>query len=581
MQRVVWLAVVCMAAGSLVACSRAPQSPAPVLQRIGPSLLEPGTTLRVEGDGLPVGEMCEVRLSGHTFRPGLASVLVSTRWPARAVSQDAIEVKLDEQAIDALGGRGSFEGEVRVALQTHGHAALVSRGLAAHLDLSQLHVSDDSLRERARGLLEFAGIVAAEDASMVSGLEIAALQSEHKAATLGLRPGDLVTRAAGVAIHSLGDLAPPPHARSLELRVLRPGERAERVVTLQLAGLYEPDLSAEMSRLSVALGFLFCCLFLLSPLPSAAPWLNRCRWRLRSGGEQSLGLWGGEPAAPAVEQAGRRAKAASTVASMPMWLSAAGVMLVYFEPAGFLAVRSLSVYLGLLALSVTLTLMSDGGTFAQRVRTAAGIAGRMLVMGVLIACACALYGTRSFDGMVDGQGGWPTCWALLQKPALLVAFPFYVVFASRLGAATLALEAPGHAARLLVAERVLTNVVLCALGVAIFAGGWQSPRELQIDGLDPRLVGSLLFVGKAWALAWLLSIARRIDLGGSLGPRDVILGCFATVALTALWLWLPPSSGFELALGRALGASLTLSAFVTALRVSAPGQAPDVRSAAQ
>jgi hypothetical protein len=259
-------------------------------------------------------------------------------------------------------------------------------------------------------------------------------------------------------------------------------------------------------------------------------------------------------------------------AVVPCLCSVGGVLLVWLEPVGFLAVRSISLYLGFAALSVALTLMSDGGTLRDRARTASGIAGRMLVMGVLIACACALSGTRAFDGMVEWQGGWPVRWALLQKPALLVAFPLYVVFASRLGAATLALEAPGRAARLLIAERVLTNVVLCALGVAIFAGGWQSPPELDIEGIDPRLIGALLFVAKAWGFAWLLSIGRRAGWGEGLRAPSIALACIATVGLTALSIWLEPSYAIELAIGRALGGSFVIVALVTvvrALRISA------------
>jgi hypothetical protein len=42
-----------------------------------------------------------------------------------------------------------------------------------------------------------------------------------------------------------------------------------------------------------------------------------------------------------------------------------------------------------------------------------------------------------------------------------------------------------------------------------------------------------------------------------------------------LWLWLPPPAGFELALGRALGGSLTLFAIVTALRLRVVRVAPE------
>jgi hypothetical protein len=311
-------------------------------------------------------------------------------------------------------------------------------------------------------------------------------------------------------------------------------------------------VSAELARLSALFAWLLCCVALLWPRAALVRRLARTLRRARRAPAAALGVWGGaiEPLRRGSRR--RRTLHALRAALWPAALSLAGVLLVWLEPVGFLAVRSISIYLGLCAISVSLTLMSDAGTRAERRRAAAGVAGRMLVMGVVIACACALSGTRAFDGMVVGQGAWPARWALFQQPALLVAFPLYVVFASRLGAATLALEARGRAAQLLVAERVVTNVVLCALGVAIFAGGWQSPDEIFVDGLDPRLIGALLYVLKTWAFAWLLSLARRIGLGDGLRKRGIAATCVATVALTGLWLWLEPSPAVELAIGRAL-----------------------------
>jgi hypothetical protein len=125
----------------------------------------------------------------------------------------------------------------------------------------------------------------------------------------------------------------------------------------------------------------------------------------------------------------------------------------------------------------------------------------------------------------------------------------------------------GGAQWLLLSERVLLNVALAGLGVAIFAGGWQSPVELATTGLAARLVGAALFVLKAWGFAWLSWLVRRLGLAQTLSFRALGLGCLGSVGLTALWLWLEPSAEVELAIGRALAESFALVALVIALRV--------------
>jgi hypothetical protein len=551
----------------LVACDGAPEARWLELERVTPALLESAGTLRIEGSGFAAGQPCEVQLDGRSHRPGSPPVAVHARLAARAVSESEVAVPLDAQALLQLGGHGSFEGRLQLRLPVRGGEGYLAGELPVRLDVSLPLARgvghEQRLRERARALLDFAGIVPAEEASLLAGLVVKYARPGGPGAALGLRQGDVIARAGGVSVHALADLAPPRGARSLELLVQRPGARAELRVQLPLHGLHAPDLSAELARLSALLGWVVCCALLLWPGPSPVGWLATAFARVRSAPPSAIGPWGGELRAAPHGTWRTRAAQSMSAAAWPASSSAAGVLLVWLEPAGFLAVRSLSIYLGLCAVSVTLTLMSEAGSRRERLRAAAGVAGRMLVMGVLIACACALSGTRAFDGMVVGQGAWPVRWAMFQKPALLVAFPLYVLFASRLGAATLALPPHGHAGSLLIAERVLTNVVLCALGVAIFAGGWQAPEQVDPDDLDPRLVGALLYVLKAWGFAYLLAITRRAALGSSLGLRAIAALCAATVALTALWLWLAPSAAFELALGRALFASAALWALAS------------------
>jgi hypothetical protein len=571
MQRVARLALAWSLCALALGCRAEQQAAWLELRRVEPSLLEPGGIVRVEGKGFPVGQACELRLRGQCFRPGLQSVAVAGRVPCRALSDELVAATLDEPTLRALGQRGSFEGALQVAFRVRSGEGLVTGTLPVRLDLGDPSATstaaEQRLRQSARKLLDFGGIAVADEEPVLSGLVAASARLGSRAAELGLRRGDVIERAGGVSVHSLADLAPPAGAQRVALRVLRSGQSAPLELWLPLQGLFAPNLSAALSRLSALLAWLFVCVLSLSPLPSAVPWLVRNAQRLRHGPPPALGLWGGTRSERSSALHSRGSLGWFGGVALQLVLSAAGVALVWLEPAGLLAVRSLSLYLGFAALSIMLTLLSEQGTPSQRLRVALGLGSRMLVMGLLIACACALHGTRCFDGMVEGQGSWPWRWALLQKPALLLAFPLYVIYASRLGAATLALQVPGRAALLLEAERVLTNVVLCGLGVAIFAGGWRSPLELE--GLDPRLAGAVCFVLKLWAFALLLSLARRLDWGERLPARAVALWCAATVALTALWLWLEPDAVVELTLGRALALGLPIFALLTAVRAAA------------
>jgi NADH:ubiquinone oxidoreductase subunit H len=194
---------------------------------------------------------------------------------------------------------------------------------------------------------------------------------------------------------------------------------------------------------------------------------------------------------------------------------------------------------------------------------AIALLGRMSAMGAVLACACAQSGTRALDGIVAPQGAWPWQWGVLQHVALLAALPLFVVYGAQIGdAEPHALESSRMAQRLMTLERVLTNVVLAAFGAAIFFGGWQSPLWMTLGPWPERLPGALLFVLKAWGVAFVLAEARR--RGAQLRKRVTWTLCAVLVALTSLEVLLEPSPSIVRFTGELLGIAV-LTAGVIAL----------------
>ena len=549
MQRAVRLAFAALVVCSSVACRKAEVTSLEV-RRVEPPALERGTPLRVAGNGFPPTGRCAVEFAGETYRPGAALARVELSVPAEVLAADSILLELPPDAWNALGGQGTFAGSLRVACGTPGRALAVSVRRPLRLDLMQPlgrgMAHDRELEARARRMLELVGIEPADREPTSYGVVVGQVSEEGLAHAAGLRPGDRIVRAAGVGVHAIRDLAPMQHQRQLELLVLRPnvGEPASLVLSLVRASDYE---RVRFEPWSMLFGIAFGVGSLFRSVRARLRRLLLAPARGHSIALERIGLWGGRRA---TSLGTSRHVAPLPRALLPATVSAAGVLLVCLEPPDFLALRSISLYLGFAALSAALMLMNGGAASSARLRAVAEMLGRMLVLGILIACGCAISGTKALDGIVAEQGGWPWQWAALQKPSLLLAVPLYVAFASELGAATLplSLEVAGGrgvlGARLLdgavIGERVVTNIALCALAVVLFAGGWQAPAELAWDVSPARLPGALLFVAKAWACAGMLSHARTHRWAQRLKHRWTALGCGLTVAGTALLLCLEP-----------------------------------------
>jgi hypothetical protein len=536
----------------LCACSWQERVALLELNDITPELLEPGARLRIDGRGFPSGGLGRARVTGTLRAPGRAAERIDVSLPVQAESGDALSIDGDA-LFEALGARGTFEGSVEVAFDAKRARAALTGARALRLDLvGEMSSGQQALRASAQRVLEHAGLVIEGDVGTHEGIAIAAVEPDSAADLAGMIAGDVIAVASGVRVHGLSDLAPPPLTRELPLELRREG--ASELIALRLPIERAAAHSAwPLTRLSVLLCFALSLPLLLGGAPRA---LRKLLARVRLARPATLGIFGA------------RLPVTTRRIGLALLVSLAGVLLVCFEPAGFLSVRSITLYLPLLAIGVALVLMREGVERAERLRGAGLLLGRMTVMGVVFSCACALSGTRALDGIVATQGAWPIQWGALQCPALALALPLFVVYGAQLGdadASELAQRA-GLSRRLLDGERVMTNVVFAALGAAIFLGGWQSPTWLTLGPWPERLPGALLFVLKAWAVALVLASARRMQLG--LRVRTTLGLTTAMVVLTALDVWLEPVAGARRVLGQAwLGA---LVVCVVAAFASAP-----------
>jgi hypothetical protein len=520
-------------------------------------VIERGSQVELQGRGFPVGGLGTARLIGTLRAPDENVRRIERAIDVSAVTGDQLVVATDA-LIDALGSRGTFEGRLRVEFRARTADATLTAEQPVLLDLSALPVSEQhALRAHALRVLERLGVEVSDDATTHDGVMVSTTRAGSHAALLGLREGDVIERAAGVRVHALGDLVPPPLASVLELNARRVGFSAPITLHVPLDASVETS-ALPLSRLSWWIGWALGLALVLGARESLGVRALRAIQaafaadRGRAEG-RALGVFGAEPPAP-------EARLGRVLLSLV--LSFGGVMLVCFEPAGFLSVRSITLYLPLVAVGVALAFMRQGKSARERGRDAIALLGRMTVMGAVLACACALSGTRALDGIVAPQGAWPWQWGALQHMALLAGLPLFVVYGAQIGDAE-----PGGAQRasklerLLALERVLTNVVLAAFGAGIFFGGWQSPLWLTLGPWPERLPGALWFVIKAWGVALALSSARK--RGVALRKRTTLGLCAAMIALTLLEVMLEPSAGMLRFTGQllsvALGVALALS----------------------
>ncbi len=509
---------------------------------VEPERLEPGVRARVAGSGFPVGRRGRMVLAGTVHSPGEPPRRVRASARVRAVSPEVVEVAVGESLVDAVGGRGTFEGDLRLEFDAAGGGGLVAgslRGVTLDFAPGSVGRLDRELdhRREADALLDLLGITPAVGDGE-AGIRVDGVRADGVAAAAGLAKGDRIVAVDGVRVGAIADVVPPPRATSVVLTVARRGEAGAVRVRVPLSGRDGGPPPAAWIAGAVFAGAWLLVLAFLAPSARLTGALARALGRPRPGRGADA-----EPLRP--REAGpfgrrlRRGARRALFAALSVLAAALALGVLPFTARVYTGGVDVGI---LLFATFAARLVIGTGSAAEvalsRRRALLTRLSRFVLDGVpaaaAVGCTVILGGTVRLAGIVGAQGGAPWQWHALADPVSFVMFPVFVV-------AALSADGPGtDAAPAVVGVAARTQrFVMAGLGTALFLGGWNLP----FVGGDPlaaepllRLAGAGLFIAKAGLL---LAASERLRVS----PRHwrwtvpVSIACTACAATTLVSPW--------------------------------------------
>lgn len=516
-------ALACAASLALLACAPETQSELLEVHAVAPERLEPGHALEIRGAGFPPGRGARVRLEGRMLRPGEAPREVSVDLRGRAASNEHVDARFTDEALELLGGRGTLHGSVVVSFEAVGHGAVVGRSRPVQLDImppSTERIADALARaRRATMLAGELGLALGEEAPDSPGLPIEAVDESSPAARAGIAVADRVVAIDGVRVHAISDLLPPSGATRTTLELARAGEASTLEVRLPLASGPDALSSTEVRAAQVALVWALAIALLLAPSAALLDFIAR-PGRARGQG-RSLS---------------RHAPTAIRMAVGALFLAS----IVVLDSMRLLHVPAELVVAAVLAARTSAALL-DGRGWA-RARAVLGALSAALLCAIGLGAAAVMAGTSDLAALRELGGAMPWEWPALRTPAgPLLALLLSIGGTSRAKRRTaLAIE-----------EAIA--LVLAGTTAAVLLGGWSAPFE----GTAGRVVGALLYVVSGLA-CW----AAMRKLGEVSARKLAVTGAsLAVLSIVATYAWIteePPDIGD--ALGEALTVVLAIAA---------------------
>jgi len=260
---------------------------------LAPDTLEPGDSLEVTGDSLPLNREGELELRGLFHAPGHHPAAVHLTLPVRVVSTSLARVAGAAGGPGAFAGRGTFVGAARLSFAATDGALVTGR--LAHVRFDVRADASGGVASRVAAEQEAAAFAHTlgldiESVDGERGLRVARVDSSSPAEDAGVAPDDVLLRLGEVGLGALGDFRPSPRADMASLAFERHGEPRRAVISLDQTPR-DPLRSVALTCLAL----LASLSFFLSPAgrlldPNSRPHRRHLRLRHLLIGAIGLGL---------------------------------------------------------------------------------------------------------------------------------------------------------------------------------------------------------------------------------------------------------------------------------------------------
>jgi len=184
--------------------------------------------------------------------------------------------------------------------------------------------------------------------------------------------------------------------------------------------------------------------------------------------------------------------------------------------------------------------------------------------------------TRSLDGFVAAQGAAPWQWLVFRNPALTLAFPLFIL--SIAGGFFTYGDSDHDRATLARWIDVVYRALICAIGAALFVGGWQVVRPPFLGAIDFEWVNAVVFLLKASGLGFLAYATRVVRVENNIAPWALLLTLFGSGWMALLWRYANVSAQIEATVGYTLFIVFTVVIAITIGRVLSARNRPDTVS---